>query len=268
MSLPACVRGVTHSCGTIKIMTKSGEPKSKSEIERYHAKRVLMIRSILGVGIALILLARLWPGGKDDKPERKPLSTAPAAKENYGQDDFDRYNNQTFSVVKVLDGDTVDINIPDPRARKPQAYTRVRLWGIDTPEISHFGKPAMYYGYQAAEYARKLMAGRKVRLELVPGYTRDKFGRLLGYVYLPDGRLYNALAVTDGMAYAEIRFKHPKYDDFSDLESQARDNLRGLWSGITPDQLPHWYKPSRLKEFWDKRGMTVTPTPAKPKRQR
>jgi len=169
-------------------------------------------------------------------------------------DDIDRYNGQTFSCVKVLDGDTVHIGLSDPKAKKPQAYTIIRLWGIDTPEISHFGKPTMYYGYEAAAFARKLMAGKPLRLELVPGYTRDKFGRLLAYIYLPDGRMYNALALDQGYAYAETRFKHPRKKEFLDREARARDAYLGLWAGVKPADLPHWYPPSRLSDFWEERA--------------
>ncbi len=214
-----------------------------------HGKRIWMKR-ILVFGVLSVLGAvRLWGCHK----ERTPLA---------GVDDFSRYNNRTFTCVKVVDGDTIDIDVPDSKAKKTRAFTRIRMWGIDTPEISHFGKPAAYFGYEAAEFARKLMAGKKVRLELVEGDTRCKFGRLLAYVYLSDGRMYNELAVKEGFAYADVRFPHPQREAFIQFETEARKELRGLWPGITPDRLPRWYKPSRLKEFWNSRPKTGLPTPA------
>ncbi|MFA5865231.1 MAG: thermonuclease family protein [Phycisphaerae bacterium] len=210
------------------------------------AKHVLRKRlAVLAVILPLIAL-RLW-GCQNEKSAATAIA----------DDDYSRYNNRIFTCVKVVDGDTIDIGIPDPKSQKPKAYTRIRLWGIDTPEIPHSGKPAVYYGYQAAEFARKLMAGKKIRLELIEGYTREKFGRLLAYAYLPDGRMYNELALTEGFAYAETRFKHPRMRQFIQMESDARKNLRGLWPEITPDQLPHWYKPSKLNDFWDSRTPTT-----------
>jgi micrococcal nuclease len=214
----------------------------------FHRRRVWIKRIVVFGVIVTLGILRLWGCEKG--------RTGPS-----GEDDFSRYNGQTFTCTKVVDGDTVDINLPDLKAQKPRAYTRIRMWGIDTPEISHFGKPAMYYGYEAAEFARKLLAGKKIRLGLVEGDTRDKFGRLLAYIYLPDGRMYNELAVREGYAYAEVRFKHPNRESFIKSETEARKDLRGLWSGITPDQLPKWYKPAWLAEFWNSRPQTRPATP-------
>jgi len=237
------------------------------------SRRVMLTRLAVGAVLAAVLLIRMCPWGQEKGTDKgQGIPSAPATSQPVGMDDFSRYNNQVFTAVKVVDGDTIDVNISDIKARKRQAYTRIRLWGIDTPEIPHFDKPAMFYGYEAAEFGRKLMAGKKVRLELVEGYTRDKFGRLLAYVYLADGRMYNELAIKNGFAYAETRFKHPRLMEFQALEKEARDNLRGLWPRIKPSQLPHWYKPSRLAEFWASRGQSAeespTSAPAKEKRKR
>ncbi len=164
--------------------------------------------------------------------------------------DYERYHNRVFTCVKVIDGDTIDIDVPDPKSRRYQRFTRIRMWGIDTPEIAHYGHKAMYFGYEAAEFARKLLAGKKVRLELVKGRTRGYYGRLLAYVYLPDGRMYNRLAIEKGYAYADYRFKHPYLKEFLKLEEQARRKRVGLWAGVSPKDLPHWYRKSKLKEFW------------------
>lgn len=228
-------------------------PSAKKDLRALRRRQVMIYRLLVLAVLAAVLLARFagCPGPR--------TTTQPDA----GDADYAVYNGKTVTAVKVLDGDTLDVNIPDAKARKRQAYTRIRLWGIDTPEISHFGKPAMYFGYEAAEFARKLLAGKKVRLELLEDETRDRFGRLLAYVYLPDGRLYNALAIAEGYAYAETRFDHPRKKEFVALEAQARNASRGLWSNLTPDQLPSWYKPYRLNEFWRSRGLKPAPPPAK-----
>jgi micrococcal nuclease len=170
-----------------------------------------------------------------------------------GDDDFSRYHNETFTCVKVVDGDTIDISIPDNKSQKHTSYTRVRLWGIDTPELPHHDRTAMYYGYEAAEFARKLMQGKQVKLELLPSDTRDYYGRLLAYVYLADGRMYSREAIRSGFAYADKRYRHFRQDEFRQLEAEARANLAGLWAGVKPDQLPKWYRQADLRSFWTDR---------------
>jgi len=205
---------------------------------------------IAGAILITIVLVRLFVG-------KQVLAT---------DDDFSRYHNRTFQCIKVVDGDTIDIDIPDLKDnredRQPRAYTRIRMWGIDTPERSHHGRRAMYYGYEATEFASKLMVGKQVRLELVETKTRGYYGRLLAYVYLPDGRLYNRLAVKAGCAYADWRWAHPLRDEFLALERRARANLAGLWRRVGPDQLPKWYPPSRLARFWQSRSERRTDLPA------
>ncbi len=169
---------------------------------------------------------------------------------NTSLNDYERYNNRIFKCIKVVDGDTIDIDVPDPKSRKHSRFTRIRMWGIDTPEIAHHGGKAMYFGYEAAEFARKMLAGKNVRLKLVRGKTRGYYGRLLAYVFLPDGRMYNRLAIEQGYAYADYRFKHPYRKEFLELEAQARRKRVGLWVGVTPKDLPRWYPKSKLKNFW------------------
>jgi micrococcal nuclease len=216
----------------------------RSPLIQHHIRR-LWTRRFLAVGVVAGLILLRLVGCNEEISTSQP---------DRGTDDFSRYNNQTFTCLKVLDGDTIDINIPDLKGKSNQAYTRIRFWGIDTPEISHGpNKPAMYYGYEAAEFARKQMIGKKVRLELVQGKTRDRYGRLLAFIYLPDGQMYSRLALTQGYAYADYRFKHPYISEFFSLEASARKNLAGLWKQVSPDQLPYWYKKAKLKGFWEAR---------------
>lgn len=217
----------------------------RSPLRQYYIRR-LWIRRFIAVGIVAGLIVLRITGCHKDISTSQP---------NRATDDFSRYNNQTVTCIKILDGDTIDVDLPDLKGKSNQAYTRIRFWGIDTPEISHgSNKPAMYFGYEAAEFARKQMIGKKVRLELVQGKTRDRYGRLLAYIHLPTGQMYNRLALAQGYAYADYRFKHPYINEFFDLEASARKKLAGLWKHVLPDQLPYWYKKTKLKGFWDARG--------------
>jgi endonuclease YncB( thermonuclease family) len=158
---------------------------------------------------------------------------APAA----STDDHARYHDRTFRVARVVDGDTVDIAVPD--GAKPT--TRVRLWGVDAPEIRHGGSPEEYFGAQSAEFAERTLAGRDVHVLLVQHPTRGRFGRLLAYVHLDrGGPMFNELLIEQGCAYADPRFDHPHLDRFAELERAARQARRGLWAAVTVEQMPKW----------------------------
>jgi micrococcal nuclease len=218
----------------------------KSRLSQQYRRYQWLIRLIFLTGLLLVIGLRMG-GCHTDK---LPSSSAVALP----NDDYNRYNNRSFKVVKVLDGDTFDVAVPDLKAEKTQAYTRIRLWGIDTPEIAHPGRNSeMYFGNEAAEFGRKMLIGKMVRLELVAGDTRCRYGRLLAYAWLPDGRMYNELAIQEGYAYADTRYKHARRDQFIALESDARKNLKGLWQGVQPDGLPKWYKKTGLNTFWASR---------------
>ncbi len=130
----------------------------------------------------------------------------------------------TYPVTHVTDGDTFDVRI----AGKTEA---VRLIGIDTPETHDPRKAVQCYGEIAAQEAHKLLDGKSVRLAGDPQDTdRDKYHRLLRYVYLPDGTLYNQYMVQHGYAFAYTIFPNTKLDQFKMWQSQAETAGKGLWS--------------------------------------
>jgi micrococcal nuclease len=155
--------------------------------------------------------------------------------------DHQKYHAKTFSVLHVIDGDTIDIDIPDGRNN----YTRIRLVGIDAPETHSEEFGVMYFGPQAAEFAERLTRGESVTVYLDTPYpTRDKYGRLLAYLQLPDGRFLNEALLAEGCAYADPRFPHSFFNKYQQLEASARSRKKGLWQNITADQLPPWRRES------------------------
>ncbi len=150
--------------------------------------------------------------------------------------DFEKYNQQTFTVTKVVDGDTIDINITDGKYDS----TRIRLWGVDTPETKHPEKNVMYFGPEAVQFTQRMCLLKKVTLYLDKKTTRGKYGRILAYVQLPDGKFLNEILLTQGYAYADTRFRHDFYYKYKQLESLARGQKKGLWQEVTPQQMPKW----------------------------
>ena len=148
-----------------------------------------------------------------------------------------RYHDRSFRVVNVVDGDTFDLDVPDARKR----VTRVRLWGVDTPEVGHGREASMHFGSEAAAFARETLVGRDVHVVLSPKRTRGKYGRLLGYVFLQrGGRMFNEMLLEEGYAYADLRFDHHYYKRFQKIEKEARKTGIGLWANVTFDKMPAW----------------------------
>ncbi len=128
-------------------------------------------------------------------------------------------------VKHIIDGDTIIVEYKGKDEK-------VRLIGINTPEIHHPVKGIEPYGYEAKRFVEGILReGDPVKLEF-DIQLRDKYGRLLAYVYLSDGRFLNALLVENG--YAQVMTIPPnlKYQElFLKLQREARENKRGLWSG-------------------------------------
>src|SRR3954447_2575685 len=131
---------------------------------------------------------------------------------------------QEATVVRVVDGNTVIARLGDGH------FERVRYIGMDTPEDVKPGVPVQCYALKAAAYNRRLVAGRHVKL--VPGAeTRDRYGRLLAYVYRrPDGLFVNEQLVKRGFARPLTIPPNDRYaGPIAHLAASARAAGRGLW---------------------------------------
>ncbi len=151
----------------------------------------------------------------------------------YGGGEQQRYESQGWTVVRVVDGDTIVIDAPDTDEDGDETETtRVRLWGVDTPEIANvrLKKSAEPFGDEAADFARKLCEGRAVRLKLESHDLRDKYRRLLTYVVLPDGSVLNERLLAAGLAEADDRFSHSRLQRYEHIEKQARHDRLGMWA--------------------------------------
>jgi micrococcal nuclease len=160
----------------------------------------------------------------------------------YGSPDWKNYHQTAFSVAEVIDGDTIDLAIPD--AKYPT--TRVRLLGVDTPETRNPQTGVMYYGPEASAFTKKLCENQQVTVLLdAVADQRDKYGRLLAYIRLPDGSILNQRLIAEGFGYADLRFEHSFYDSYALLQEEVVRDKKGLWEGVTRAQLPQWLQKQR-----------------------
>ncbi len=139
-----------------------------------------------------------------------------------------RPGGQAYSVVDVVDGDTVKI-------QRNGTVETLRLIGMDTPETVDPRKPVQCYGREASARAANLLEGERVRIATDPTQdTRDKYGRLLVYLWRADGLFFNQRMIADGYA-KEYTYDVPyQYQSqFRRAERQAREARRGLWSPST-----------------------------------
>jgi len=141
-------------------------------------------------------------------------------------------NNGVYYVQRVIDGDTLKLSSGE----------RVRLIGVDTPEVHYSNKlladskrnhqdirTIQGLGRKASIFTKGLCLHKKVRLEF-DVEKRDRYNRLLAYVYLDDGTFVNAVILKEG--YGQVmtippNVKHADY--FSKLQKEARENKKGLW---------------------------------------
>jgi endonuclease YncB( thermonuclease family) len=153
----------------------------------------------------------------------------------YRGDDWRDFDQQRVTVTHVVDGDTVRVRLSSAAPEET-----VRLLGIDAPEISHASGEGSHWGLQAAEYLKGIAEGRSVTLRLDSTQTRDKYRRLLAYLYLGDTENVNQSLVRDGHAYAFRTFPHSQQRQFEQAETEARGKRRGLWADLTDEQMPPW----------------------------
>lgn len=128
-----------------------------------------------------------------------------------------------YSVSEFVDGDTIAVSMNGQNEI-------IRMIGVDTPETHRPNTPVQCYGPEAAEYTEKLIGKSRVRLQADPLNTnRDRYQRLLRYVYLADGTLLEQKIISEGYGFAYTQFPFQKATEFDALENQAEQTKKGLW---------------------------------------
>lgn len=182
-------------------------------------------RDLRRIQAIVLVVASLAYLGFRNLPLNKSPQAAPSAHPEKSKDGF-------YYVSRVVDGDTLKLSDGE----------RVRLIGVDTPEVHYSDKllrdakssgkdvaAIQAMGQKASDFTKSLVSGKKVRLEF-DVKRRDRYGRLLAYVYLEDGTFVNAKIIEEG--YAQIMTIPPnvKYSDlFLQLQHEAQEKGKGLW---------------------------------------
>lgn len=189
---------------------------------------LVIVAAVVVVGIRGIFSGMALGGGVgnnlSDDGARTGRDTAPSAHRPGSSAQRTR-----GSVAYVLDGDTVQVTTRSGES------VRVRFLGISAPEIPHPGKSGECYGYPATRHLKQLLpVGTHVRLISDPSQDdTDVYGRSLRYVQA-GGRDIGAAQIRAGAAAARDS-SHPvsRHGAYVELERQARDRRRGLWSACT-----------------------------------
>jgi len=135
-----------------------------------------------------------------------------------------------YTVTGFSDGDTISVDMNGNKEK-------VRFIGVDTPETHKPNAPVQCYGPAASAFTKNVIGTKKVRLEADPLSTnRDRYDRLLRYVYLPDGTLVNERLIRDGYGFYYPYFPFKKSGQFEIAQNKARAENKGVWGNCTPKQ--------------------------------
>lgn len=135
-----------------------------------------------------------------------------------------------YAVSRFGDGDTVTVDMNGKQEK-------VRFIGVDTPETHKPNAPVQCYGPAASAFTKNVIGNKKVRLESDPLSTnRDRYDRLLRYVYLPDGTLMNERLIREGYGFYYPYFKFSKSQQFEAAQQNAMTAKKGLWGNCQPRQ--------------------------------
>lgn len=181
-----------------------------------------------------------------EKPSTKSMSSNSNSK-----------NLVPAKVIRVVDGDTIKVDY------KGKEET-VRFLLVDTPETHHPKLGVQPFGPEASQFTHKLLDGKRIQLELAIGGGRDKYGRMLAYIYV-NGKSVEEELLKNGLArVAYIYPPNTKYvDEYRAIQETAQKNAVGIWSiedyatndGFHPEVMKT-HKVSDEKEGSSKKALT------------
>ena len=168
---------------------------------------------LIGLVASLLVIAIktfLTPPPKSPLPAQNVLSSV---------------TSSSSAVLKVVDGDTLDVNIDGVK-------TKIRVIGINTPETVDPRKSVECFGKEASDKAKSILTGQSVALKNDPTQSdADKYGRFLRYIALPDGSDYGLKMIKEGYAY-EYTYDIPyqRQNEYKAAQKEAENDKVGLWA--------------------------------------
>ena len=132
-----------------------------------------------------------------------------------------------YFVEKIIDGDTISVSI-DGKTKN------IRLIGVNSPETGKGYRETECFGKEALEYAKNILQNQRVFLESDSSQgDKDRYDRLLRYVFLENETSFNMQLISDGYAY-EYTYNTPyKYQsEFKKAQKEAQQNRKGLWGDV------------------------------------
>lgn len=241
--------------------------------------KLLNYKQRVGFGlIATVLVSALWmsilPEGKplfvrdDDQknsaqekeketktPEEKPKIESGVVGESLLANE-DIRKSPTYQVLRVTDGDTIHINYNGKNEK-------VRLIGLDTPETKDPRKPIQCFGREATAKMTELAENKNIRLEFDKTQgERDKYGRLLAFVYSKDSKnlAYEMIRQGYGNEYTYNSNPYKYQNEFKEAARKAREENKGLWAENTC--AGNTAKPAGTPTIQPQATPAPTPTPA------
>lgn len=176
------------------------------QVKKYGKQRARLILVFMGLSILLLIIAA---ASSLNKYLPKTLLTSQPG---------------LYRITEFVDGDTIAVDMNG-------TVEKVRFIGVDTPETHRPNTPVQCYGEEAAAYTRQLIGNNRIRLAADPLDTdRDRYGRLLRYVFLPDGTLVNKEIIAQGYGFAYTLFPFSKKAEFKAAENEAEASGQGLWN--------------------------------------
>lgn len=209
----------------------------------------IILGTVLVVGAGTIFLSKQLPVISNNK-NLNSTTTNIAAVGTASKNPIEKL----YLVTKVIDGDTIQVNILGK-------IETVRLIGINTPETVDPRRPVECFGKEASRRAKELLENKKVKIEMDQTQgERDKYGRLLAYIYINGITLYNKLILEEGLAYEYTYIVPYLYqEEFKNAELEARKLKKGLWAEGLCDSNPETIRKSNTSNSASSPTSTVSP---------
>lgn len=217
-------------------------PQQSAEIEPPSKRRVpKALKVTLAVIVALFLFGQAFGESAEDTDAAAPDATPPTAtsttseapptetatsKPSPATTTTRRPAADGYRVTDVVDGDTVKLT-----RLAGGGQVTVRVLGIDTPETRDPRRGVGCFGPEASAWSNRLLQGKRVTIRTdATQDTRDRYGRLLAYITLPNGKDYSTVAARSGYAkYYLYRTPVARTSKIQAAERSARDAGKGLW---------------------------------------